>query len=379
MLQKLSTIFKKHYGIDPDLIIRAPGRVNLIGEHTDYNDGFVFPMAIDRAIWIALKAGKDDEVKIHSVDYGDSASFRLGAIQKENHSWVEYIKGVAHLLQEEGYRLKGWKGVLSGDIPIGAGLSSSAALEMAVMTAFSSLMHIQMTKTEMALLGQRAENQWVGVNCGIMDQLISVAGKEGHALLIDCRSLHYDPISLPPEAQVVVLDTGVRRSLGSSTYNTRRLECEEAAEFFKVTHLRDVTLERFMEHEDELDAVVRRRARHVITENERVQKAVQSFRGGDAETFGRLMNESHRSLRDDFEVSSPELDAMVESAVSSPGCYGARMTGAGFGGCAVALIKANMADDFVQSVSHAYFEKTEINPDIYICQASDGASVIKIA
>jgi galactokinase len=368
--------FTKRFGQSPRWVIRAPGRVNLIGEHTDYNDGFVLPLAIDRAVWIALRPRDDRRVAVYSIDYDEAREFSLDGMQNEKAGWIEYLKGTAWSLQDAGFKLTGWEGVMQGDVPLGAGLSSSAALEMATARALAAAGNLDWNPAKMAKLGQRAENKWVGVNCGIMDQLISAAGRAGHALLIDCRSLETQPVPFPPGTAVVVLDTSTRRGLVDSAYNERRSQCEAAAKFFGVSVLRDVTMEQFQRAADKLDGLTRRRALHVIGENDRTVQAAAAMRRGDAVETGRLMQESHRSLRDDFEVSSDALNAMVECASSHEACYGARMTGAGFGGCAMALIRADAAADFVARTAAAYEKKTGHKPAVYVCQATSGAEVV---
>jgi galactokinase len=368
--------FVKRFGRQPQIVVRAPGRVNLIGEHTDYNDGFVLPLAIDRAVWIALQPRSDHRVAVHSSDYDDTKEFSLDGMKHEKEGWLEYLKGTAWSLADAGFELSGWEGVLSGDVPLGAGLSSSAALEMATARAFAAVGNLPWDAAKMAKLGQRAENKWVGVNCGIMDQLISAAGKENHALLIDCRSLECSPVPFPPGTAVVVLDTSTRRGLVDSAYNERRSRCEESAKFFKVKALRDVSVEQFQGMAENLDPTARRRAMHVITENDRTERAAEAMRRGDAVMLGKLMNESHESLDRDFEVSSPDLNAMVENARRHPACFGARMTGAGFGGCAVALIDAKLADDFVRQTTAGYEKQTHHVPTVYVCQATKGADVV---
>ncbi len=376
LLTRVMEVFRHRFGTPPWFVVRAPGRVNLIGEHTDYNDGFVLPMAIDRAVWIALSPFAGPYVLVYSLDFDGIAEFALNDLRRAASGWVEYLKGVAWVLQEAGYPLHGWRGVLSGDVPIGAGLSSSAALEMAVARAFAAASGWEWKPKEMALLGQRAENQWVGVNCGIMDQMISACGKAGHALLLDCRSLDSALVPLPPATAVVILDTATRRGLADSAYNERRAQCEAAARYFGVPALRDVTPEEFARKASGLDEVTRRRARHVITENARTLQACEAMQRGDAAQLGALMQASHASLRDDFEVSSRELDVMVECALEQPTCYGARMTGAGFGGCAVALVQAEGAQEFAAQVAAAYRARTQRAPAVYISQAADGADVV---
>ncbi len=334
----LHQAFEARYGEAPRWVARAPGRVNLIGDHTDYNDGFVLPMAIDRAVWIALRPRPDRRVRLHSLEYDQTGEFELEGMANTEAGWLEYVKGVAWALQEGGHDLGGFEGVLAGDLPIGAGLSSSAALELAAARAFTATAGGRWDPAFMALLGQRVENEWLGVQSGIMDQMISARGQAGHALLLDCRSLEGQLVPLPSQIAVVILDTGTRRALVGSAYNERRAQCQAAADFFGVAALRDVSLEAFEARAAELDALPRRRARHVITENERTRRSAEAMLRGDVRSLGALMDASHASLRDDFEVSSPALDRMVEIARAQPGCYGARMTGAGFGGCAVALV-----------------------------------------
>ncbi len=368
--------FHGRFGEPPTFVVRAPGRVNLIGEHTDYNDGFVLPLAIDRAIWIALRPRTDREVHIHSLDFDETAVFHLDRLFKETGHWLEYPKGVAWALQEDGYQLAGWEGVMAGDIPKGAGLSSSAALELATARAFTAVTNQLWDPAAMALLCQKAENQWVGVNCGIMDQMISASGQEGHALLIDCRTLDTKAVPLPAGTAVVVLDTNTRRGLVDSAYNERRAQCDEASKFFGVPYLRDVSITDFLASEEQLAPLIRRRARHVVTENIRVLNAVAAMLNDDPEMLGTLMNQSHQSLRDDFAVSSRELNIMVELAQAQPGCYGARMTGAGFGGCAVALVAAETTSAFTQTIAAAYEQATSLTPAIYVCQPAAGASAV---
>jgi len=368
--------FERAFGQTPQWIVRAPGRVNLIGEHTDYNDGFVLPIAIDRAIWIAGRPRTDGRVVVRSADYDQQAEFALEGLTRGEPGWIEYLKGVAWCLQEAGHRLSGWEGVLMGDVPRGAGLSSSAALEVATARAFTLASQTTWEPVAMAKLAQRAENRWVGMNCGIMDQLISATGRAGHAQLIDCRTLDMQSVPLPPGVAVAVLDTGTRRGLVDSAYNERRACCEQAARQFGLKALRDMNAEEYAQRADELDESPRRRARHVITENDRTLKAAEAMRRGDAAAMGRLMDQSHVSLRDDFEVSSDALNAMVEAAHNHPGCYGARMTGAGFGGCAVALINAGVAEPFVASVAESYRARTGNQPAVYVCQATNGAESV---
>jgi galactokinase len=368
--------FEQLYGESPTFLVRAPGRVNLIGEHTDYNDGFVLPMAIDRAIWIALRPRADQRELLHSEDFADALEVDLRDLKYESAGWREYVKGVAHFMMADGHELRGWEGVVAGDVPVGAGLSSSAALEMATARAFVAAGRLPWDAAAMARIGQRAESEWVGVNCGIMDQMISAAGQRDHALLIDCRSLATRPIPLPPNTLVVVLDTATRRGLVDSAYNERRAQCEAAAAFFGVPALRDVDIRTFATRAEALDSTTRRRARHVISENERTLAAAEAMSRGDAAEVGRLMNASHVSMRDDFEISRPEVDTMVALAQAQSACYGARLTGGGFGGAVVALAEAARTELFAAAVTSAYHQATGLEPQALICAATDGASVV---
>ena len=382
----LEQSFSIHFGTKPDLIVRAPGRVNLIGEHTDYNDGFVLPMAIDRSVWIAFSGRTDSQVRIHSLDMSTAlqsdleadSAFDLNSLTKGK-GWAEYIKGIADQLLQAGYTLRGFDAVMTGDVPRGAGLSSSAAVELAAARAFAASSDIEWDAAQMARFAQKAENEWVGVNCGIMDQMASAASKAGQALFLDCRSLEYQFAPLPRGIAVVILDTSTRRGLVGSAYNERRNQCEEAAHWFGVKALRDVSVSEFEKKtgtEKGLSEVAFKRARHIVTENARVLEAVEAMRQGNAKRLGELFNASHASLRDDFEVTNDALNQIVACAQEQPECYGARMTGAGFGGCAVALVDEDKAEGFAQAVSAAYRQRSGLEAAIYVCKASDGAILL---
>ena len=392
--QTLERSFSTYFNAKPKFIVRAPGRVNLIGEHTDYNDGFVLPMAIDRAVWIALRPRSDEKVNIHSLDISTTLNtsletpshtkgttdsvFDLHSLTK-GEGWVEYIKGVAYELQNAGYKLKGFDAVMTGDVPHGAGLSSSAAVELATARAFAAVSGFAWDTAQMAKLAQKAENEWVGVNCGIMDQMASAASREGYALFLDCRSLEYQFAPLPENTSVVILDTSTRRGLVDSAYNERRSQCEEAARWFGVKALRDVSLKEIRDWrlESGMSETVLKRARHIVTENARVLEAVQIMKAGNVKRLGELFNASHDSLRDDFEVTNKALNQIVECALEQSSCYGARMTGAGFGGCAVALVEKENAEEFTNAVSAAYRHRSGLDASVYVCKASEGASVVK--
>jgi galactokinase len=376
MKQQVLEAFFTMYARPPSILARSPGRVNVIGEHTDYNDGFVLPMAIDRAIWIALRPRSDSQVHVRSLDFDKAGHFDLTSFSHADEGWLEYIKGTAWALLKAGYSLTGWEGVVAGDVPIGAGLSSSAALELATARAFVAVSNLPWNPAEMARLALKAENDWVGLNCGIMDQMISASGQAGHAVLIDCRSLETSAVPLPLDTTVVVMDTATRRGLVDSAYNERQAQCAAAAKYFEVPALRDVSMAHFQERSDGMEPLICKRARHVISEDERTIQAVKAMRRGDAHRLGLLMNASHVSLRDDFEVSSQELNTMVEIAQKQAGCFGARMTGGGFGGCAVALVRSSQVETFTANVRQAYEAATDLAPNIYICQASDGSSLV---
>ncbi|MDZ4769364.1 MAG: galactokinase [Chloroflexota bacterium] len=373
---RVTEAFIAQYKEAPTLVVRAPGRVNLIGEYTDFNEGFVLPMAIDRAVWIALRPRRDGYVVAHSLEFEETAEFALIEMTRRHGEWAEYIKGVAWALQESGYELIGWEGTVASNVPIGASLSSSAAFELASARAFTYLADIPWDPAVIAKFCQKAENQWVGVNSGIMDQMISAAGIEGEALLIDCRDLSTQSVPLPPDTVVVIMDTMTRRELVHSGYNERRRQCDAAVAALGVPALRDADMPLLEAVRDRIDEVVYRRARHVITENARTLAAADAMHAGDASAMGALMNASHDSLHVDFEVTNHETDLMARLAQAIPGCYGARMTGGGFGGCAVALVAADAGAAFSEAIEAAYAHDTGIAPAIYICRASAGAELV---
>lgn len=374
--QHLKQSFASYFNSESTIIVRAPGRVNLIGEHTDYNDGFVLPMAIDRAVWLALRPRDDRTVRIFSLDLEVESAFELDSLTKGS-DWIEYPKSIAYELMKAGHKICGFDAVMTGDVPRGAGLSSSAAVELAIARAFAAASGLAWDASKMAKLSQKAENEWVGVNCGIMDQMASAACKEGHALFLDCRSLDIQHAPLPKGVSVVILDTSTRRGLVDSAYNERRSQCEEAARWFGVKALRDVSVEEFNKRsKDGLNALAAKRAKHIVTENARVLEAIEVMKTGNVKRLGELFNASHDSLRDDFEVTNDALNIMVDCAREQVSCYGARMTGAGFGGCAVALVKEENAAEFVDAVSAAYRQRSNMEAAIYVCKPSEGASLI---
>lgn len=384
MNKKLIGIFQKQFNSLPKYLVQTPGRVNLIGEHTDYNDGLVLPMAIERYIWLAFSPRQDKEIHIYSMDFTEEKVFSLNNLYKEKPGWIEYPKAVAWILQQRYGALTGFNAVLHGNIPKGAGLSSSAALELTIMRAFVEISNLSWNSSVMAKLAQQAENQWIGVNCGIMDQMVIAAAQKDHALLIDCRDFKTDAIPLPKDICVVIMDTATRRGLVDSAYNERHRQCEEAARAFNLLTLREVTNEMWQEKRELLPEKSLKRARHVISENQRVLDAVAAMRNNDSAALGALMNASHESLRNDYEVSSPHLDIMVNCARNLVGCYGARMTGAGFGGCAVAIVKEMYADDFVAQVAEQYEHDVTVNgyapvkPNLYVTKAMGGVTLVKL-
>ena len=382
LVDELTELARNHLGDDVEHAL-APGRVNLIGEHTDYNDGFVLPMAIDRHVGLAFRPRTDRRLRVFAFEFGETHDLDLDRLEEAQAGWSRYVAGVAWAMQDAGAELRGADLLIHGNIPVGAGLSSSAALEMAVALALSTMAGIPWDPAQMARLGQRAENDFVGVSCGIMDQLTSAASAEGSALLIDCRSLATEQVDIPEAARVVVMDTGVRRMLSDGIYNKRFEECRHAVTLIRrrdrgVRALRDVSPEQLGSYRDLLPPVIFRRARHVVHENERPLAMSTALKSGNLAAAGRLMYQSHASLRDLYDVSIPELDGMVEEAQKHPACFGARLTGAGLGGCAVALINGEERDDFTQNVLGAYRARFDHPAALYVCRPSAGAHLLEM-
>jgi len=379
--------FQQIYLRKPTLHVRAPGRVNLLGEHVDYNDGMVLPVALDRAVYLAAVPTGDDIVTLQALDLGETASFCVDQVATKGDlqghplpGWALYPAGVAWALQEAGLEITGAQVAYTSQVPIGAGLSSSAAVEVAFAALWRATGGWLVDNLNLARLCQRAENHYVGVACGLMDQFASACGVEGHALYFDTRSLEWEPLPLPPETVIVIADSGVRRSLASSAYNERRQACEQAVEILRtylpeITALRDVSPPEFAAYSTFLPPVVGRRAEHIVKEIARVGSAVRALQRQDAHIFGALMYAGHASLRDLYEVSTPELDALVEIARGLPGCYGARLTGAGFGGCTVNLVNEGDAKGFIQALSTAYLQRTGRQAQVFLCRASAGVEV----
>ncbi len=379
---RLCREFSESYGSDPR-VFRAPGRVNLIGEHTDYNGGFVLPMAIDRGTAAAASRRNDRRVRVRSLNFGESLEFDLESPGPRRRGiWLDYVEGVAQALLEQGIRIGGADLAILSDVSMGGGLSSSAALEVAVANALLAVSGANMGKIPMALAGQRAEHEYVGTRCGIMDQFIATLGKAGHALLIDCRSMEAKQIPLElGDASIIICDTRVKHSLASSEYNARRAECERGVELLQqwrpgVTQLRDISQSDLDSHSEALPETVQQRCRHVITENRRTLEAIEALAAGSLSEVGRLMLASHESLRNDYEVSCRELDNLVEAAMSVPGCYGARMTGGGFGGCTVNLVDRDTVETFRASVMDRYRQEFGLEPAVFAVESSDGVAEI---
>jgi len=372
--------YKTHFHQRPTAVISAPGRINLIGEHTDYTGGYVLPVAINLGIEIAFGTRQDQTVELVSVDFDDAYKLDLNQINWNQKNWKSYLAGIALEMQENRYELKGWQGVLGGTIPIGAGLSSSAAFEIACVLAFCQASHINLTPLTMALIAQKAETNWVGVKVGIMDQLISASGKKGCAIILDCTSLDYNHLPIPKGISLYVLDTMTRRNLSNSDYNKRHNELHKAAKLLGPQQIRDVSLDHLEKYYQQrvISEGLYRRLRHVISENHRVLKFTDAMLENDLNTMGAIISQSHQSLKDDFEVSSPELNCIVESADSHPGCLGSRMIGAGFGGCALALVESNQSGNFIDWVKHRYIEKTRCLPNIFQVFSSDGGRITKL-
>jgi len=368
--------FAEHYGYGPEEVFHAPGRVNLIGDHTDYNDGFVLPAAINFGTDIAAALRNDNTVRVLALDCNsESAEFSLDSISFDTEKmWVNYVGGTLLALMKEYPQIKGVDLVVSGDVPLGAGLSSSASLEIAILKAVARLNKLLLDGVKAALIGQDAENNFVGCNCGIMDQLISAMGKDGHAMLLDCRSLSFEDVVIPADLEIVIVNSNVKRGLVDSEYNTRREQCEAVAQLLNKTALRDVTMAELDANKERLHEVSFRRARHVITENERTEATLQALLANDIASLSRLMKASHCSLKDDFEVSTKELDglvAIIDEVIAEEG--GVRMTGGGFGGCVVALVPKAKVKDVVAAVTRQYPQQFSLAADIHVCRATVGA------
>lgn len=370
----LSALVERHiqaYGDEPK-VFKAPGRVNLIGEHTDYNDGYVLPTPIDRHLWVTISPREDDTVRLQAMDFDERTEHMLSSIKYDKeHLWANYVLGVAHSLMVRGYILGGFDLSIHGDVPLGAGLSSSAALETAVVRALNETFSLDIDSIEMAYIGKQCENEFIGVQSGIMDQFVSGMGEYGKALFVDCRTNEYSLHSLDPDYAIVILNTMVSREVAGSDYNVRKTQCDEAVRIISEEHpevkaLRDVDEEMLLGSWAELPDVVARRARHVVTENGRVLEALEMLSDGDMHEFGGLMYDSHDSLRHDYEVTCKELDLLVDSTLYLKEVLGARMTGAGFGGCTVNLVEKNYVEEFIGKISERYHIGTDMRLEAYL-------------
>lgn len=370
--RRVGAQFENSYGRPPTIVVAAPGRVNLIGEHTDYNEGYVLPVAVDRYILVAAGPRRDREVSLQALNLGEEDAFSLDEISRGEREWSNYGRGVALEMERAGHRLRGMEAVIWGDLPMKAGLGSSAALEVAIAYSFQLLSNLEIEPLQLALLCQGAENCFVGVQCGLMDQISSALGEKDQALLIDCRSLDRQLIPVPPEVDIVVADTGRRRGLLNSEYNLRRQECREGARLLGVPSLRSISPQELAKRRSDLPPTIYRRVRHVVTENQRTSEAAGALKGRDLKAFGRLMYDSHHSLRHDFEVSCPELDVLVEAARKVSGVYGSRLSGAGFGGCTVSLVTREAVPQFQARVAREYQEAKGAKPAIYVCRPAGG-------
>ena len=379
--------FQARFGSSPDFIVRAPGRVNLLGEHVDYNDGIVLPIAINLATWLAFSANGSDKNNLKAIDLGQSCSFTLTSLQNKQDctgnalpDWAQYPGGVCWAAAKAGLACPGMDAVYSSNIPSGSGLSSSASIEMAFVLAWQTLANWGLSPMQRALLGKKAENLFVGIQSGIMDQFASACGKENTLLALDCRSLEWQTIPLPTGFSYIVANTMKPRRLSSGEYNRRKADCDEAIQKLRefqpeLCSLREISLEDFNRFAPKLPKRIEQRARHVVEEIDRTIRAISLLENGEMEPFGKLLNLGHASLRDFFEVSTSELDKMVEIAQSLPGCLGARLTGAGFGGCTINIVKQEQAEIFVHLLAQGYQRATGISPEITICRSAEGASL----
>ena len=377
--QVLSSNFETHYGEAPALIAHAPGRVNIIGEHTDYNEGFVFPAAINFGTWVAATKRTDNDIVVTAMDYENQQNqFSLSDINyDEEQGWANYVRGVVKVLKEAIPDFGGANLLVTGNVPQGAGLSSSASFEVAILKALSALYELPLDGVQAALLGQKAENTVVGCSCGIMDQLISAMGNEGMAMLLDCQSLAIEHSPLPDSHQIVIINSNVKRGLVDSEYNLRRQQCEQGASLLGVSSLREATMEMLEGAKAHMPEVVYRRAKHIVTENARTLAASQALKAGDIETVSEAMAQSHISMRDDFEITVRPIDYLVEIIGEVLGkSGGVRMTGGGFGGCVVALVPTDKVEAVKQVVADKYSDETGYSADIYVCTATQGAFAV---
>jgi galactokinase len=383
-VRELLNKFRTRFG-GSAAVFRAPGRVNLIGEHTDYNEGFVLPAAIGFFCWVAIAPRNDRTIALYSENFEETLEASLDDLKiHATGKWADYPLGVAWALEQAGHRLRGANTYIWGDVPLGAGLSSSAALEVCMGYALMDVARQDIDSTLLAVLCQKAENEFVGARCGIMDQFVSCRGRAGNALLLDCRSLNFRLIQLPPNVHLVICNTMVQHKLGTGEYNERRIECETGVRQLSkvlpgIRALRDVSFADLENNRELMNETVYKRCRHVITENARAVQAASALETGQIEVLRKLMADSHQSLRHDYEVSCRELDVMVALAMQQPGVFGARMTGGGFGGCTINLVDAMESGEFRRRMATEYEAATGLKPNIYVCEASQGAEMAEAA
>lgn len=379
-LSKVTTGFAEAFSTPAEFVIKAPGRVNLIGEHTDYNDGFVLPCAIEYATLVAVSARTDNLINVIALDYaGESDQFNLDEPIEfiDSKMWANYVRGVVSELIKRGHSLQGCNIAITGNVPQGAGLSSSAALEVGIADSFNQLCKLEISKQDLALISQAAENNFVGCACGIMDQLISASGKDGKALGIDCRTLELTDVSIPSGMTILMVNSNVKRGLVDSEYNTRRQQCEQAAKFFGVSHLRDVTVTQFEANKQALDPLVAKRAEHVIYENQRTLDAMAAFNHSDVKLISQLMRQSHESMKSLFAITTPQIDFLVDLIHAEIGdTGGVRMTGGGFGGCIVALVADDAVNGVIALIEKNYHKQTGLHESIYSSRPVKGVALV---
>lgn len=375
--------FSEIFNIKP-FLVTSPGRVNIIGEHTDYNDGFVLPAAIDKSIDFAITPSVSNTGRLYAYDLDEYHEFDINNPVKDAKQWPNYLMGVVDQLNKTGYKFSGFNCVFGGNVPAGAGMSSSAAIEGGLAYALNHIFNLEIKKIDLVKYAQKAENDFVGVNCGIMDQFINIFGKDKKVLKIDCRSLDYEYIPFDKEdLRIVLCNSMVRHSLTSSEYNVRRKQCGEGVKLLsennpEIKNLRDVEMDLLLEYEKKLDPVIFKRCKYVIEENKRLQKTCEYFSSGDFESAGKMMNQSHQGLSKEYEVSCNELDFLAETAQNLKGVFGSRMMGGGFGGCTINLVENQFVEKFSETIKQKYLEKFNVNTEIYNCSIEQGTRIIEI-
>lgn len=381
MKEKVLRDFRNNFEGEP-LVVRSPGRVNIIGEHTDYNNGFVLPAAIDKAIYVAVSARSDEQIKLYSGEFDKSFETSISGLQPTKEGWPNYILGVADQLVKRGYTIKGFNLAIDGDVPIGSGLSSSAAVECATAFALNEIFKLNISKKDLAFIGQKAEHTFAGVMCGIMDQFASVFGKKDHVIKLDCQSLDYEYVPLELKGyKILLLNTNVKHSLGSSEYNTRRAQCEQGVAWVKEHHpevnsLRDVSMDMLHKYVEPKDTLIYQRCKYVVEEKERLLTGCEDLKRGDLRSLGKKMFQTHDGLSKEYEVSCKELDFLVDAVRNNPDVVGARMMGGGFGGCTINIVKEEVIDGLVKTIGESYQKNMGKELSAYIAQVEDGTSLL---